>query len=98
MLRAARRVTRLTRDGQRPDQNRCVQRLIFTPEDARGVERRETIHFDQCAALAMVIVQVANRGSVKQTPEMVEAVAIVSADGGVERHGKFSCVRLVTQL
>jgi len=40
--------------------------------------------------LAIVVVQIAGSGRVEQAAKMVEAVAIMPADGGIEHDGDFA--------
>ena len=63
-----------------------IETLVAFAQFARRVERREAIVFNERAALAMIVVQVALRRRVQQAPEMIEAMPIMSAHRGVERN------------
>ena len=46
----------------------------------------------------MVVVQVAGRGRVEQDAEMVEAMAVMAADGGVEGHRHLAGVSFIADF
>ena len=68
---------------------------LFRKLRIRCVQRGEAVLLDQRIAFPVVVVQVAVHRRVEQAAKVVEAMPIVSADGGVEGDGHFLRVGLV---
>src|SRR5277367_4168261 len=62
---------------------------------AGRVERGETVVLDERPAFAMVVVQIACGRRFKQSVEMIKAMAVMPADGGVEGDGHLARVTFV---
>ena len=97
-LRAIGCVAGFARHSYRACHTGGVEAFVALAEFARGIERREAIVFNQRAALAMIVVQVAIRRGVKDAAKVIEAMPIMAADGGVEGDRHSSRVDLISDF
>ena len=97
-LGALSRIARFARHIQLAGQASDAERLETCADFAGCIQGREAVRFDKRSTFTVVVIQVTGRRGVEQAAEVIEAVAIVSTDAGVECSGELLNVLIVFDL